>query len=136
MLLSAPVIAVTRMSEISGEFRERVTETNAIDGVWFMLFPIVAIIIAWIVYRLAGRSPTIPHDTNGLFNTLCRQHGIGAELRPLLRRISVTVDAEHPALVFLDAELFSTAIETAQGENPFNDHEQSHLRVIKSKLFS
>ena len=129
------LIAETHMAEVSLQYREDAA-TGGISGLWYLLIPVAAVVIAVIIYKIFDRPPPIVNTPDGLLHELCKVHQINAAGRRLLERIAEDADLDHPATVFLSAGHFEAAVQNAARCMPYKRREQSVLGTLRRRLFA
>jgi hypothetical protein len=129
------LIAETHMAEVSLQYREDVA-TGGVSGLWYLLIPVAAVVIAVIIYKIFDRPPPIVNTPDGLLHELCKVHQINAAGRKLLERIAEDAELEHPATVFLSASRFEAAVQIAGTRMHFGRREQSLLGTLRRHLFA
>lgn len=129
------LIAETHMAEVSLQYREDVA-TGGISGLWYLLIPVAAVVIAIIIYKIFDRPPPIVNTPEGLLHELCRRHQVNAAGRRLLERITADAELEHPATVFLSVSHFEAAVQRAGMRIEYGRREQSVLGSLRRRLFA
>lgn len=129
------LLAETHMAEVSLQYREDVA-TGAISGLWYLLIPVAAVGIGFTIYKIVDRPPAIVNTPTGLLHELCKAHRVSGAGRKLLERISEEAELEHPAVIFLGATQFETAVEKAGERIVYKRREQSILGTLRRRLFA
>lgn len=128
-------IAETRMAEISLQYREQVAE-GAASQWWYLLIPVAAIAIAWVIYQFANRPRPIVHAPEGIFDELCKVHRINGSARSLLESIAEHSRLAHPAALFVSESQFERAVDHAQTHLALDRRRRTLLARLRRRLFS
>ncbi len=129
------LIAETHMAEVSLQYREDVA-TGGISGLWYLLIPVAAVVIAVVIYKIFDRPAPIVNTPEGLLHELCKSHQVNAAGRRLLERITEAAELDHPATVFLSAPHFEAAVQRAGKRIQYGRREQSVLGSLRRRLFA
>lgn len=124
----------TRMGEISTQYRENGAVVQSRD-LWFFCVPVVAISVAFLIYKIADRDPAIVNTPYGLLNELCKAHQIDSTGRQLLTRIAEELDLEQPAVMLLGEAQFEAIVKRADKQINFNRRQNSTLGSLRRRLF-
>jgi hypothetical protein len=136
MLLPLPnLLAETHMAEVSLQYREDVA-ASGISGFWYLLIPVVAVLISVVIYKIVTRPPAIVNTPQGMLHELCRVHRVGTRGRILLGRIAEEAELTHPATMLLGVTQFEQAIEKASTHIKYDRRQQATLGMLRRRLFA
>ena len=133
--LSFRLLGETHMAEVSLQYRETVA-SNATSGLWYLLVPVFAIAMAFVIYKIVDRPPAVVNTPNGMLHELCKAHGINSGARHLLDRIADEAGLEHPATLLLGREQFEAAVKKAGAKIHYDRRKQAKLGVLRRRLFA
>ncbi len=102
---------VTRPQELGRRFRGPDSQFGLGDLAGLLLFVVAAAALVWLLRWLLQRQSGIHryYHPRRLFLQLCRAHGLSSQERKLLWQLAQFLQLEHPATLFLLAELWEPA---------------------------
>jgi hypothetical protein len=129
------IVAETRVAEVSLRFREGVTSDGP-SGWWFLVVPFLAVIVSWMIYRIADRPRPVVNTREGLLQELCKLHQLPAAGRRLLEQIAEAAELDHPASLFLGQTSFDAAVEKASARVRFGRRQRRLITTLRGQLFA
>lgn len=129
------MLAETHMAEVSLQYREDVATSSA-SGLWYLLVPVVAIVIGVSIYMIVNRPPPIVNTPKGMLHEICRSHRIGTAGRILLDRIAEEAELMHPATMLIGVTQFESAVEKAGPRIKYDRRQNSTLGMLRRRLFA
>jgi len=129
------ILAFTRVSEISTQYRENSGVVQSRDLLFFVV-PVVAISISFLIYKIADREPAIVNTPVGMLNELCKAHLIESTGRHLLIDIAEALELEQPATIMLSPSHFDTAVEKAGKQINYSRRQTATLGALRRRLFA
>ena len=85
VLFATVLFAETRMAQVATQYRDETLESSGSPAM--LLVPILAIALAFAIYRWYGRKPAPVDTPEALVYDLCRVHGLPKAARALLLKI-------------------------------------------------
>ncbi len=123
---------LARPQELGRRFRGPESQFDWGDLLGLLLFVAVAAVLVWLLRWLLQRQNGVHrfYHPRRLFLQLCRAHGLSGQDRKLLWQLAQFLQLEHPATLFLLAELWE---EEALGESwaPWSEA----IRRLRERLF-
>lgn len=135
MILSATLIAEAHMAEVSQQYREETIEGGTGD-MWFLLIPVAAIALAYAIYQIYNRIPSVVNAPTGLLTELCQAHGLGSKATGLLHRIARASELEQPAAILMSIDNFESALSQASRRIRFKKAEQKAISQVRRNVFA
>lgn len=129
------LFAETHMAEVSLQYREDVA-TSATSGFWYLLIPVIAIGIGFVIYKIVNRPPPIVNTPQGMLHELCKAHRIGTAGRLLLDRIAEEAELKHPATMLLGVAQFEAAVEKAGERIKYDRRQNATLGMLRRRMFA
>ena len=129
------LIAETHMAEVSLQYREEVV-AEAGSGIWYLLIPVVAILVGLAIYKCFNREPPILHTPSGMLHEVCRAHRISTAGCVLLDRIVEEAEIQHPATVCVGLPQFDAAVEAARPIIKYDRRQESTIGMLRRRLFA
>jgi hypothetical protein len=134
ILSSSLLLAFTRAAEVSLKYREGGSFVQSRD-LLFIVVPVVAISISFLIYKIADREPAIVNTPQGMLNELCKVHLIDSTGRHLLTDIAEALELEQPATILLSESHFDAAVNKAGKQLNYNRQKQSTIGTLRRRLF-
>jgi len=135
-LMAHALLAQSRMGDISRQYREEGSTYPWPVQVAFTLIPVIAVGLAWTLYRLYSRHPSAVNTPFGMLAELCRAHQIPIAGRRLLERVAEHAELEQPASLMINARHFDQAVEAAEQRLRFDPRNRARLGEIRRRLFA
>ena len=129
------LVAEAHLAEVSQRYREAST-SHAISSIWCLLLPVLAVMIAWVIYKIVERPPVVVNAPSSMLNELCQAHEIKPVAKKLLDRIADEAALEQPATLMLGAEHFEEAVEKAGATIKYDHRERATLGKLRQRLFN
>lgn len=134
--MNLDLLGQTRMGEISRQFRDQGAHAPWTIQLAFILIPLAAIGIAWVIYRIHNRPRVAVNTPFGMLAELCRAHGIEGSGRRLLEKVAERADLEQPASLMIGPGQFDHAVETAARRRRLDARERAKLDDIRRRIFA
>jgi hypothetical protein len=136
--LSTPVflpLAVTRMRELSLQYREQSSANSLEAQLWFSLIPVIAVGLGILIYKIYNQPRPVVNTPSGMLDELCRAHEFDHGSRKLLVRIAADADLPQPATMLVAPAAFERAVEAARTRGRYDGHHRAMLKQLRRRLF-
>lgn len=134
--MNRDLLGQTRMGEISRQFREEGAGAPWTSQLGFILIPLAAVGVAWVIYRIYNRPRTPLNTPFGMLAELCRAHGIEGSGRRLLEKVADRAELEQPACLMIGPGQFDRAVAAAAGKGRLPARDRAKLERIRQRIFA
>lgn len=128
------LLAETHMAQVASQYRDETLDSSG--SLVILCVPIIAIALAFAIYRWYDRTPTPVDTPEALIYDLCRIHELPKSSRALLLKIGRANEMVQPATMFLSSEHFETAVAAGAKRLKYVADDQKQLAIVRRRVFA